>query len=149
MRLPWVCSWVKPGARTPQVFWHSGRTKLQDSLPPVLSPKKILLAGSACSQTGCLSPACLMGFSQPKPQSSLLVLPPGTFLWSIEPAVRLDVNNRAYCWAAVELVCIVIFPSPWVKSHFGVVLVIAGGCLQNEVSQLPLWKDSCQVGRVG
>ena len=54
------------------------------------------------------------------------MLPLGRFLSRVALAVRLDVYTQLIAWAAVELVCIVIFPFPWGKGHFGVVLVTVG-----------------------
>lgn len=36
--------------------------------------------------------------------------------------VRTDVCSQSTAGASVRLVCVVIFPSPWVRNHFGVVL---------------------------
>lgn len=71
------------------------------------------------------------------------------FCWSVEPAVRVDVNNRAY-----SLGCSWTGVYSYLPLSLGQESLWSGaghccGCLQNEVSQLPLWKDSCQVGRVG
>ena len=45
-----------------------------------------------------------------------------SFSWWSGPAVRPDVYPYPTARAAVELVCVVIFPSPWDSSHFQVVL---------------------------
>ena len=65
------------------------------------------------------------------------------------PAVRAGVCPQITIGAAVELVCVVIFPSPQGNSHFGVVLATVGCsctmlCLWNHS-----WMGSSQVEWVG
>ena len=49
--------------------------------------------------------------------------------WSAGPAVRPDACPQPTTGAAVRLVCVVVLPSPWCRSHFGVILAPRWGCL--------------------
>lgn len=55
-----------------------------------------------------------------------LCCPLRSFHWWVEPAVRPAVCPQPSAGAAVGLLCVVLFPSPWGRSHFGVVLAPVG-----------------------
>lgn len=55
-------------------------------------------------------------------QGTFLVLSPQKFQLVVGPAVRPSVCLQPPAGAAIGQVCVVIFPSPWGRSHFGVVI---------------------------
>lgn len=82
--------------------------------------------------------------SNPKLQGFLLCPAPLTFLVVGRAGNQISCLPPTSVEAAVELVNVVIFPSPMAKVIWsGVGLSL--GCFQNEISQEPQWTDSCRV----
>ena len=71
-----------------------------------------------------------------------------SFLWWVETSVRTDVYPQPIAGTAVGLVCVVIVPSPWVRSHLGVLLDAVGLLAQCQaVAQFWMGSGQGHIGR--
>ena len=121
LSVPFCCSWAtftfSPVIYNVTLFACCGKGVVPMSL--MGWPGAIL--GLTWVRPAFARPAVLVNY-----RAVSLCCPLRNFCWWAGSAIRLDVCPQPTSGAIVELVCVVIFPSPQDWSHFGVVLAPIG-----------------------